>query len=59
MNPSGFVTGQIARLMHGLDGFLERDRAREMCDRAQGRAGVRAAGGSHCRKPRCGWPRPQ
>ena len=32
MNPSGFVTGQIARLMHGLDGFLERDRAREMCD---------------------------
>ncbi len=26
MNPSGFVTGRITRLMHGLDDFLERNR---------------------------------
>ena len=26
MNPSGFVTERITRLMHGLDGFLERPR---------------------------------
>ena len=32
MNPSGFVTGWITWLMHGLDDFMERD-----CDRARAR----------------------
>ena len=32
MNPFRFVTGRITRLIHGLDDFLERDRAREMFD---------------------------
>ena len=47
MNPFRFVTGRITRLIHGLDDFLERDRAREMLDghRPQGRL-TRASSGN-------------